>query len=98
MQDDHDQKQLEEGLTLHYVPSQMHAAIRRYVLKHQPAGHFLTAVLKNDLHGALAHADTHNAICLTAWGHIIYHYVPSQCWGSPAKVAAWLAHSTAEDV
>ena len=98
MRDAHDRKQLEEGLTLHYVPSRMHDAIRRYALDHQPVGGFLTAVLENDLHGALTRADTHNAICLTAWGHILYHYLPSQCWGSPAKVAEWLAHSTAEDV
>lgn len=96
MRDDHDRRQLEEGLACHYVPSEMHDAIRRYVLDHQPVGHFLTAVLENDLHGALTHADAQNMVSLTAWGFIIYNYIPSACWGSPAKVTAWLSHSIAK--
>jgi len=72
-----------------YIPERMMAGIRLYVDHGVPPGGFLTAVLENDLSGAVGHADAENLRNLPAYVTYLYNEVPAACWGSPAKVAAW---------
>lgn len=81
---------LEKGLRQIAIPSHMHAAIRCHVIDRQPVGDFLTAVLSNDLKEAVKRADHLNLTALVPWVDLLYNYCPSNCWGSPAKVKAWL--------
>ena len=73
------------------IPSHMHEHIRAYVEERRPIGHFLTALLSNDLKNAALRADDENRAALADWAGFLYEYAPSNCWGSPEIVAAWLA-------
>ena len=66
------------------------AAINRYALLHERKGHFLTAVFSNDLREALARADGENRQVLLQIVGYCHNEIPGCCWGSPAKVKAWL--------
>lgn len=74
-----------------YIPERMMDGLQRYVVNHIAPGDFLMAVLTNDLHEALGRADDENMANLPAYGAFLYNNVPSNCWGSPEKVQAWLA-------
>lgn len=67
------------------------ASMREHVLTGRPCGGFLTAVLENDLIRAVAYADASSRANIWAICRHIYHELPADCWGSPAKVAAWRA-------
>ena len=66
------------------------AGIVRYVDLRCPTGSFLRAVLVNDLKEAVFAADEENLAALPAIVYYCYNEIPSDCWGSPKKVAAWL--------
>jgi hypothetical protein len=83
------EKELEKGLDEIDIPEYMHLAIRAYVNRHKLPGHFLQAVLKNDLFEAVSRADTENLEALHNWIILIYNYTPGNCWGSPEKVKKW---------
>lgn len=72
------------------IPDHMLAALRRYIDEHRGVGHFLTAVLENNLREAVHRADEHNLANLPAYVYYLYNEAPAQCWGSPEKVKAWL--------
>lgn len=76
------------------VPQHMREHIRAYVEERRPIGHFLTALLSNDLKNAALRADNENRAALVDWVGFLYEYAPSNCWGSPEIVAAWLAEET----
>jgi hypothetical protein len=60
----------------------------------RPVGGFLEAVLTNDLFGAVGRADSYNIETIPAICSYVYNELPSTCWGSREKVAAWsAAHS-----
>lgn len=62
----------------------------RYVkLKIRP-GHFVMAVLENNLKEAFNRADDHNRLYLSEIVRYCHNTLPANCWGSEAKVAAWL--------
>ena len=74
------------------IPSETMGGLRRYVDYGVPAGHFLMAVLENDLFQACAHADTPNMeglIALVTW---IYNREPHGCYGSRKIVDSWMSH------
>jgi len=74
-----------------YIPRRMMEGLRRYIEGHCPVGDFLTAVLENNLSEAVGRADDENASNLAAYIGYLYNEAPSQCWGSPEKVSAWLS-------
>ena len=80
------------------LPGHMQDGARDYVEHGYEPGGFLLAVLCNDLTGAFGHADTENAAALGEWARWLWMEAPSQCWGSRAKVAAWIAKHAAESV
>lgn len=69
----------------------MLAAIRRYVEQGIAPGHFLTAVIDNDLKEAVSRADDDNMANLPAFVGYFYNEAPGGCWGSPDSRRAWLA-------
>ena len=54
-------------------------------------GGFVRAVLCNDLSAAVAHADSESLAALPEIVRYVYNDLPSKCWGSQDKVAAWSA-------
>lgn len=75
------------GLT---IPERMHGGIIRYIENRTSPGSFLMAVILNDLKEACAYADDENAGLLHVYVSFFYNRAPSQCWGSPERVTAWL--------
>lgn len=71
-------------------------AIDNYVAKGIPVGDFVQAVLENNLRGAVCHADERNLRDLVEIVKHVYNHIPSGCWGSPEKVAAWLEEKRLE--
>lgn len=72
------------------MPERFAEALVRYCGERQPCGHFLMAVLKNDLREAFSRAD-HEALqalpSILGW---LYNEAPGGCHGSPEKVKEWL--------
>lgn len=73
-----------------YIPERMMQHLQRYIERHEPVGDFLTAVLENNLRQACERADDENLMNLPAYTAFLYNETNGNCWGSPAKVAAWL--------
>jgi len=64
--------------------------LKRYIENRIEGGGFLTAVLSNNLKEAIGRADNWNLetlLIIVCW---LYNEAPSDCWGSPEKVSAWL--------
>lgn len=73
------------------IPPHTLEGLRRYIDERMPVGGFLTSVLENDLTQAFGRADPENLACLYQIVQWVYMEAPAPCWGSPEKVAAWLA-------
>jgi len=73
------------------LPVHMRPGMAAYVLHGTQPGDFLTAVLCNDLMEACHRADAINKEQLHAYAFFLYNYAPSACYGSAAKVKAWVA-------
>jgi hypothetical protein len=76
---------------IHLVPPHLREGIVRYALDGGHIGHFLTAVVSNDLHQAVSRGDDQSLAALKGLMQFLYNYAPAPCWGSPVKVAAWQA-------
>lgn len=76
------------------IPDRMMGGLKRYVENRIPPGDFLMAVLENNLKGAVGRADDENLANLPAFVVYCYNEIPSNCWGSRAKVEGWLSGST----
>lgn len=72
------------------VPEHLIDGLVLYVTHGYRPGSFLSAVLANDLMGAINNADPESAAGLVvALCRFITHAVPAECHGSRAYVAAW---------
>ena len=72
------------------IPDYMRNGIDLYIDHGITPGDFLTAVICNDLVGAVGRADSTNIHNLPAYANFFYNYAPSPCWGSKAKMDAWV--------
>jgi len=72
------------------ISPRMVRAIKRYIEHGIGPGHFLTAVICNDLRGAVWQADEENMRNLPAFVTYFYNEAPSTCWGSHEKMVAWM--------
>lgn len=72
------------------VPEHTQGAIERYILDRLAPGGFLTAVLANDLFGAVGRADAMNTHALKDIVGWIYMRAPRDCWGSYEIVRKYL--------
>jgi hypothetical protein len=73
------------------IPPHMHDGYVRYIRDGYRPGHFLCAVFSNDLTEAVDRADHDNAQALAQHVRFLYNCAPRACWGSPARLDAWLA-------
>lgn len=64
--------------------------INRFVCHHQKVGHFLTAVLSNDMREAFARADDDNRKTMFQIVSYCHNEIPGNCWGTPEKVKRWI--------
>lgn len=83
------QEMIEDGR--HLVPEHMWGGVERYYLLGVAPGHFLNALLSNDLMEAFKRADDLNVAAMHDWVRFLYNFTPSQSFGSPERVRAWLA-------
>lgn len=81
--------------TLRYerLPQGLRVGMYNYITQGIPPGGFLFAVLSNDLREACARADDINRHLLFEIVGWLWNEAPAPCWGSPAKVNAWLAEA-----
>lgn len=73
------------------IPEHLRDGLRYYIEKHIPVGHFLTGVLASDLSVTVGHADPiskANLADIVIW---LWNEAPSDCWGSPQAVTAWIS-------
>ncbi len=87
---EHHQREV-DALTPDYdlVPPHLRNGMREYIQRGQVPGHFLQAVIANDLNDALSHGDEESLIflrVLTAW---LYNDAPGGSWGSRGILNAW---------
>lgn len=61
-----------------------------YAKTGRPVGSFLTALLSNDLFQACSRADNENVWTVPIITAYVYNHLPGECWGSAAKVKAWI--------
>jgi hypothetical protein len=71
------------------IPAHCQNGIRVFVLEGRIPGHFLKAVLSNDLKEAVGQADDVNLTCLRQYVRFLYNYAPQVCWGSVKKMENW---------
>ena len=64
-------------------------AIDAWVHDGRPMGHFLTAVLSNDLREAIGRGDDAAIDNLPHIVAYLYNDCPSMCWGSTERVDKW---------
>jgi hypothetical protein len=86
---DFSEQQLEDALKRKLIPERMHPGIIKWILIGQMPGHFLSAVIKNDLRDAIGRADDENITRLGAYIQFFYNHAPIGCWGSVEKVKIW---------
>ena len=72
------------------IPANIKEAIDAYVASGRPPGDFTGAVLDNNLCEAVARADGSSLANLIHIVAYCWWEIPGNCWGSPAKVEAWL--------
>jgi hypothetical protein len=72
------------------VPEHLRDGLLRYLEHGIAPGHFLLAVLTNDLMEAVGRADPESAAGLVSLCSYLYNETPGLCHGSPEKVAAWI--------
>ena len=75
----------------YFIPDYMMGGLTRYINEGIRPGHFLTAVICNDLSVAVGKADDINIDNLPAFAAYLYNEAPSPCWGSKEKMEAWIA-------
>ena len=71
------------------IPSYMQGGVTRWIEHGIRPGHFLTALLSNDLRETFARADDTNARCVIYYLKFLYNHAPPDCWGSPERFEAW---------
>lgn len=76
---------------MHFVPRHMQEAVATWFIRRKPVGDFLTALLSNDLRGAVLKADDVNLAALRDWMLFLANHAPAGSFGSPQAVKDWLA-------
>ena len=77
-------------MPIYLIPRNLKESLDRYVTDAIEPGGFLRACLENNLVEAFGRADLENRDNLFYVVEYIYNELPSTCWGSEEKVAAWL--------
>ena len=69
----------------------MAGGMKRYIKYGVRPGHFLAAILCNDLMEAMRTADDVNQRCLFEWASWLESHAPPACYGSEERFTAWIA-------
>lgn len=70
---------------------EIYRALRDYVERGiPPSGHFVNALLENDLVLSVRYADPDNRRRLDEYVLYLYNEIPANCWGSPEKIKGHL--------
>lgn len=72
------------------IPEHLADGLRLYLEQGIPPGHFLEAVLSNDLKEACSRGDVDSLaglVDLVCW---LYNHAPSGAWGSRERVESWI--------
>lgn len=85
-------------LDLSTCPERFREGLERFVLERIKPGHFLMAVLENNLVNAINRADLQSQRELVPLVTFIYNEIPSECWGSRDKVHRWLVGNCRHNV
>ena len=72
------------------VPEHLFNGLRNFALHGLEPGGFMFALLSNDLRRSCELADAISGPAIFEIVSYIYNELPSNCWGSPEKVKAWL--------
>jgi hypothetical protein len=80
-----------EGLK-RLIPDYMWNGMVHYMVFGDRPGDFLSAVLRNDLMGALKQADSVNMKRIDDYGAFLYNYAPAGSFGSEEHFSNWIAH------
>jgi len=72
------------------ISDSMMDGIERYLNDGIPPGHFLTAIICNDLTAAVLRADDTNLRNIPAFVSYFYNQAPINSWGSIKKMATWM--------
>lgn len=79
----------EEQAARDAIPDHLLAGLDRYVKYGIQPGHFLTAMLSNDLMGTYGRADSTSKRYLEPILSYMYNYMPATCFGSIEAVNSW---------
>lgn len=74
-----------------FVPPHTRSSLVNYIERGYPPGGFITAVLSNDLKGAVLKADHFNKQSLSSIVAWCWNHMPAVCWGSQDQVSEWLS-------
>ena len=83
-------ERIQELFRIYGIPQYMANGVYNYLNLGLPPGHFLSAVICNDLREAVERADSSNELRLAAWVKFFYNYCPSNSWGSKEIMIKWM--------
>lgn len=86
--------EIETGLET--VPVHLRGGLKRYLADRVRPGHFLCALLCNDLADAVLRADPDSLAGLRDLLLFLHNWAPGPAHGSPEKFDAWLAGGSEE--
>jgi hypothetical protein len=72
------------------IPDYMHDGLINYIKHHVKPGHFLSAILQNNLRETFFRADYINVNLVKNYVKFLYNYAPSSCWGNQERFENWL--------
>lgn len=78
------------------IPDSTMVSLEMYAQDGYQPGSFLTAVLSNDLFGAVAHGDNENLVALPELVRYIFNNLPSGIVGSKERVRLWIEKKSQE--
>lgn len=71
------------------IPEHLMKGMVDFVMRGRVPGDFLTAVIENNLSGAIGRADLQSLSCIKVIVRWFYNIAPGDCWGSPEKLSDW---------
>jgi len=72
------------------IPKYMHGGIIRFYENGIAPGHFLSAVINNDLKEVFVRADNTNEECVKAYVMWFYNCAPAGTWGYSGATKEWI--------
>jgi hypothetical protein len=81
---------LKEVMREYGIPLYMRDSLVQYILVGRPVGDFLTAIINNDLKGAVNRADDENQKLIVQYVKFLYNNAPNGCWGSFDSTKHWI--------